>query len=104
MRPFRLGNPVKWLLKKAIRIYQTGISSQTASHCRYDPTCSNYALEALEKHGVLKGCGLTIWRILRCNPFGGSGYDPVPPPSARRAARMARKTGLEQTALNKNEK
>lgn len=104
MNRLRLENPVKWLLKKTIRIYQAGISSQTASRCRYDPTCSNYALEALEKHGVLKGCGLTIWRILRCNPFGGSGYDPVPPPSARRAARMARRPGRGRSEPDKNEK
>lgn len=100
----RFENPVKRLLKKCIRIYQTGISSQTAGHCRYIPTCSNYALEALEKHGVIKGCGLAIWRILRCNPFGGSGYDPVPPPSARRASRMARKADRRRADNCKSEK
>lgn len=84
-------NPVKWILKKLIRVYQLGISSRTASHCRFTPTCSNYALEALEKHGVIKGCGLAIWRILRCNPFGGKGYDPVPKPSEGRKARLARR-------------
>lgn len=100
----RIENPVKWLLKKLIHIYQAGISPRTAGHCRYVPTCSNYALEALEKHGVIKGCGLTVWRILRCNPFGGSGYDPVPPPSARRAARMARKAQKRGTDKARNEK
>lgn len=84
-------NPVKWILKKLIRVYQLGISSRTASHCRFTPTCSNYALEALEKHGVIKGCGLAIWRLLRCNPFGGKGYDPVPEPSERRKARLMRR-------------
>jgi len=47
--------------------------------CRYSPTCSQYFIEAVQTHGVLKGCALGIWRIMRCNPWGGSGYDPVPP-------------------------
>ncbi len=47
-------------------------------HCRYIPTCSQYALEALEKHGAFKGTLLAVWRILRCNPFSKGGYDPVP--------------------------
>ena len=47
-------------------------------HCRYIPTCSQYALEALDKHGALKGTILAVWRILRCNPFSKGGYDPVP--------------------------
>lgn len=84
-------NPVKWILKKLIRVYQLGISPRMADHCRFTPTCSNYALEALEKHGVIKGCGLAIWRLLRCNPFGGKGYDPVPEPSEGRKARLARR-------------
>lgn len=46
--------------------------------CIYTPTCSQYAIEALEKHGLIKGSILTIWRILRCNPFSKGGYDPVP--------------------------
>lgn len=46
--------------------------------CIYTPTCSQYAIEALEKYGVMKGSLLTIWRILRCNPFAKGGYDPVP--------------------------
>lgn len=46
--------------------------------CKYYPTCSSYAIEALEVHGVIKGSLLTIWRILRCNPFSKGGYDPVP--------------------------
>ncbi len=46
--------------------------------CKYYPTCSSYAMEALQVHGVIKGSILTIWRILRCNPFSKGGYDPVP--------------------------
>ncbi len=61
-----------------IRLYQKHISPHTPARCRFTPTCSQYAVEALEKHGALKGSLLALWRILRCNPFGKSGYDPVP--------------------------
>ena len=60
-----------------IRLYQK-IPGKFHDSCRYIPTCSNYAIEALEKHGTIRGSYLTIKRILRCNPWGGSGYDPVP--------------------------
>ena len=46
--------------------------------CRFTPTCSTYAIQAIRKHGPFKGLALAVWRILRCNPWGGSGYDPVP--------------------------
>ncbi|MGE5454427.1 MAG: membrane protein insertion efficiency factor YidD [Methylocystaceae bacterium] len=69
------------LMKKAawalIRLYQI-ITINTPPSCRYYPSCSNYALEALEKHGLIKGCYLAVWRILRCNPWSQGGYDPVP--------------------------
>lgn len=68
---------MKILLIKMIRLYQK-IPGNFHNSCRYIPTCSNYAIEALEKHGTIKGSYLTIKRILRCNPWGGSGYDPVP--------------------------
>ncbi len=61
-----------------VRIYQAMISPYIPSTCRYSPTCSHYAIEALEVHGVLKGGILAIKRILSCHPWGGSGYDPVP--------------------------
>ena len=61
-----------------IRFYQTAISSRTLPRCKYYPTCSNYGLEAIERFGAFKGLALTIWRILRCNPFSKGGYDPVP--------------------------
>lgn len=60
-----------------IKIYQKIPLSCHAS-CRHIPTCSNYAIEALEKHGSIKGLSLSVKRILRCNPWGTSGYDPVP--------------------------
>ncbi|WP_432757890.1 membrane protein insertion efficiency factor YidD [Spongiibacter taiwanensis] len=49
-----------------------------ASHCRFYPSCSHYALEALQTHGALRGTALTLWRLLRCHPFNKGGYDPVP--------------------------
>ena len=61
-----------------IKGYQKVISPHTLSHCKYIPTCSQYAIEAIEKHGALKGGLLAVWRILRCNPFSKGGYDPVP--------------------------
>ncbi|MBF1527828.1 MAG: membrane protein insertion efficiency factor YidD [Prevotella salivae] len=61
-----------------IYFYQHVISPCTPPSCRFTPTCSEYARQAIIKHGPLKGLALAIWRILRCNPWGGSGYDPVP--------------------------
>jgi hypothetical protein len=61
-----------------LRFYKRAISPLLPPACRYQPTCSEYSHEAIEKHGVLKGIGLTGWRLLRCNPFSRGGYDPVP--------------------------
>lgn len=61
-----------------VRFYQLCISPLTPSACRFTPTCSQYALEALRKHGLFKGLWLTVRRLARCHPWGGSGYDPVP--------------------------
>nr|WP_317631686.1 membrane protein insertion efficiency factor YidD [uncultured Flavobacterium sp.] len=61
-----------------IRFYQLCISPFLPSACRYSPTCSTYTYQALKKHGLIKGSWLGIKRILSCNPWGGSGYDPVP--------------------------
>lgn len=66
------------LLILPIRVYQRLISPLFPSRCRYTPSCSQYAVEALKKHGSLKGLWLLVYRLLRCNPFGGFGYDPVP--------------------------
>lgn len=62
----------------AIRWYQRHISAHTNPHCRFTPTCSAYAIEAISRFGAFRGGLLAAWRILRCNPFGGHGYDPVP--------------------------
>ena len=67
-----------WLPVKLIRLYQITLSPYMGRQCRYTPTCSHYAIEALEKHGLLRGGWLAVKRILRCAPWGGSGYDPVP--------------------------
>ena len=61
-----------------IKIYQIFISPILKSNCRFLPTCSDYAIESLNEHGLIKGCYLSIKRILSCHPFGGNGYDPVP--------------------------
>ena len=61
-----------------IKGYQLLISPILPSTCRYNPTCSHYSIEALQKHGLFKGGWLAIKRISSCNPWGGSGYDPVP--------------------------
>lgn len=62
----------------SIHWYQRNISPMRPPCCRFTPSCSDYGIEAFQVHGFVKGLGLTTWRLLRCNPFGGSGYDPVP--------------------------
>ena len=61
-----------------VRFYQIAISPLKPPTCRFTPTCSSYALEALKRYGLFKGGMLAITRIMRCHPWGGSGYDPVP--------------------------
>jgi len=61
-----------------VRFYQVAISPYTPSSCRYEPTCSQYTIEALRKRGLITGLWLSLKRIFTCHPLGGSGYDPVP--------------------------
>ncbi|MBV9544427.1 MAG: membrane protein insertion efficiency factor YidD [Chloroflexi bacterium] len=61
-----------------IRLYQNTVGPALPQACRFEPTCSRYAYEAIAKHGLLRGGWLTLRRLARCQPFGGSGYDPVP--------------------------
>jgi hypothetical protein len=67
-----------WPLIQLVRLYRVAISPWLGANCRFDPTCSSYAIEALRTYGILKGSWLAAKRIGRCHPWGGSGYDPVP--------------------------
>ncbi len=69
-----IATPFVWI----VRFYQIAISPYTPSSCRFSPTCSHYAVEALQKHGLFSGGYLALKRILSCHPWGRSGYDPVP--------------------------
>lgn len=71
-------NPFAYIVSLPVRAYRLILSPWVGMSCRYQPTCSAYSLEALEKHGALKGSYLTVRRILRCHPWGGSGIDNVP--------------------------
>jgi len=66
-----------------VRMYQAVGRPFFGGHCRFHPTCSEYAAEALQTHGALRGTFLALRRVLRCHPLGGAGYDPVPPPRRR---------------------
>ena len=83
---------MKRLMIALVRLYKKFISPILPPACRFTPSCSTYAIEAFEKRGFFVGMFLTAWRILRCNPFGKAGYDPVP------------ETGLIPMILRKNEK
>ncbi len=72
--------PLLWL----IRFYRKNISPSTPPSCKFTPTCSQYGLEAIERFGAFKGGFMTLWRILRCNPFSKGGYDPVPQKKKRK--------------------
>ncbi len=69
---------MKKIVLLLIQFYKRYISPMKTTKCPYFPSCSTYAVEAIEKHGLLKGGLLAVWRILRCNPFSKGGYDPVP--------------------------
>jgi uncharacterized protein len=74
------------LLTVAIVAYRRYLSPVLPARCRFYPSCSAYALEAVAKHGAVRGSGLAIWRLLRCHPFHPGGYDPVPGPIRHRPA------------------
>jgi putative membrane protein insertion efficiency factor len=74
----RIGNVPRRMLMGAIRVYQSTVGPALPQACRYKPTCSHYAYTALQRYGVFKGTWLALRRLARCQPFGGSGYDPVP--------------------------
>ena len=66
------------VLMALVRAYQLVLSPWLQTGCRYEPTCSHYAEQAVRRHGVVRGLGLATWRLLRCNPWSKGGYDPVP--------------------------
>lgn len=78
------GLPLRAVLIGIIRVYRATLSGWLGGQCRFYPTCSRYAEEAIRTQGALRGSGLAVWRILRCNPFGQGGVEPPPP--SRRAA------------------
>ncbi|HHV86398.1 MAG TPA: membrane protein insertion efficiency factor YidD [Petrimonas sp.] len=79
-----LKNALTRLLLAPVYFYRYAISPLLPPSCRYTPTCSQYTIEALKKHGPFKGTYLSAKRILSCNPWGGSGYDPVPEPKPKK--------------------
>jgi putative membrane protein insertion efficiency factor len=74
--------PVAAVLAGAVRVYQLTLRPLIGSHCRFEPSCSHYAIAALKTHGAVRGSLLAAWRVLRCNPWTAGGYDPVPPLSS----------------------
>jgi uncharacterized protein len=73
------GWPVRTALVGLVLVYRRTVGLLFAGHCRFEPTCSAYAMEAVRRHGAIKGLALTTWRILRCSPLSAGGWDPVPP-------------------------
>lgn len=76
---------MRWLLMFPVWLYARFVSPLKPPTCRFHPSCSRYALDALRSHGALRGSRLVAWRLLRCQPFGTPGFDPVPQPAQRRS-------------------
>ena len=72
--------PFRWALLATVLVYRGTLGQLLAGRCRFHPTCSAYALEAIRTHGALKGSALSLWRVLRCSPLTAGGLDPVPAP------------------------
>ncbi len=85
---------MKWLVLLTIRLYQRTISRVLPPSCRFVPSCSEYGYEAIARYGVVRGGVMAAWRVMRCNPWGGHGYDPVP----------ERVAGSAQRAVNSRQK
>ncbi|MGK9234652.1 membrane protein insertion efficiency factor YidD [Inquilinus limosus] len=78
-------SPLAHLLRALVIVYRYSLSALIGRQCRFEPTCSAYAIEAIERHGAIAGGWLALRRIARCHPWGGSGYDPVPDTLTRHA-------------------
>jgi putative membrane protein insertion efficiency factor len=74
----RQPSPFARVLMLMVRLYQMGLSPVLGWNCRFEPTCSRYMVQALARHGAVKGLALGLWRLVRCHPFSKGGYDPVP--------------------------
>jgi putative membrane protein insertion efficiency factor len=85
LRPYQPG----WWVQRLILGYRKAVSPALGQHCRYLPSCSEYAFEAVDAHGTLKGGWLAVRRVGRCHPFREGGYDPVPPRRAGRGSRAS---------------
>jgi len=70
-------NALRWVFLLPLRAYQRLISPLLGNRCKYHPSCSEYAVQAIERFGILRGLVLAVWRLLRCNPFSHGGFDPV---------------------------
>ena len=90
-----MGSLIKRAVLAPVRLYRRYLSPlKPTPSCRFHPTCSQYAIDAVETHGVLAGGLMGLWRVLRCNPFNKGGYDPVPP---RRRGKMSGDVSSEAT-------
>jgi putative membrane protein insertion efficiency factor len=94
---------MKYLLMGLIRLYQIVLSpvvNWRGPVCKYEPSCSHYGYEAVRVHGAVKGGGMTVWRVLRCNPWGAGGYDPVKPrqPKGEKDHRARNLSDAEQSS------
>lgn len=92
----------KWLVMAPIWVYQRTVRYLLPPSCRFWPGCSEYMMEAVRIHGLIKGFALGVWRILRCNPWGGSGFDPVPGSVEEAALEEFLRQGEDERAKERN--
>lgn len=93
---------MKRVLIALIQFYRKHISPLSPPSCRFIPTCSQYAITAIERFGAIKGTGLAIWRILRCGPWTPGGFDPVPEKKEKKKKKAAENEAAEKAVENQN--